>query len=43
MPPDFCANAPWLPSQNVSAAVAATAILNDCIIIALQAVSVTWT
>jgi hypothetical protein len=41
MPPDFCANAPWPPSQSVSAVLAARAILNDRIIIALRAVGVT--
>src|SRR5262249_40660913 len=43
MPPDFCANAPWPPSQTVSAVLAATAILHQRLIIALRAVGVTWT
>jgi hypothetical protein len=38
MPPDFCANAPWAPSQSVSAVVAPTAILHKRLIIALRAV-----
>jgi len=43
MPPDFCANAPWPPSQSGSAVMAATAILHECLIIALRAVGMAWT
>src|SRR5215469_7450686 len=37
MPPDFCASAPWPPSQSISAVVAATAILHEPFIVALRA------
>src|SRR4029077_12878556 len=38
MPPDFCANASWPPSQSADTVAAATAILREHLITALQGV-----